>query len=50
MSKMNKDLLEEIDTLKVQNVDSTSHKINLQAVLDQTKAELNKEYNMKISI
>lgn len=50
MSKMNKDLLDEIDRLKHMNSDLNETKTNLQAKLDNAEAELNKEKNMKISI
>lgn len=50
MSKMNKDLLDEIDRLKHLNLDLNETKTSLQARLDNAEAELNKEKNMKISI
>jgi hypothetical protein len=50
MSKMNKDLLDEIDRLKDLNLDLNNIKTSLNSKLDNTEAELNKEKNMKISI
>jgi len=50
MSKMNKDLLDEIDRLKNQVLDLTQQKNNLQTKIDQIEADLNKEKNLKISI
>lgn len=50
MSKMNKDLLDEIERLKDQTLDLTKQKNNLQMKIDQIEADLNKEKNLKISI
>lgn len=50
MSKMNKDLLDEIERLKDQTLDLTQQKNNLQMKIDQIEADLNKEKNLKISI
>lgn len=50
MSKMNKDLLDEIDRLKGCTLELTQQRTNLQAKIDQIEADLNKEKNLKISI
>lgn len=50
MDGINKNLLDEINNLKIQNNDLTQSLQNTKSQLEKIEAELNKERNLKISI